>query len=225
MASRAFANRRPLKPHLLENSDVGGEVKHLRAQLDEAFTELETYLDLAPLISQEFTNAPATDDDYFLTSHAAAATQDVVNSGFAATSIASGARNVIITRSAAAGKYVTDDITVHGTLNGEAVTLTFTPGDADGGDVIEANETTGIDTILSVTFPGQVDTSGAFKVGFGVKFALNEAVKARAGLTAPIRQVYDGSVVTNGTFSGHLYTPNTAPNGTHDYAVIYEADV
>jgi len=48
----------------------------------------------------------------------------------------------------------------------------------------------------------------------------------------PIREVYDGSVVTNGTFSTAAtdpphgtYTANTAPNGTHDYALFYEADV
>jgi hypothetical protein len=54
---------------------------------------------------------------------------------------------------------------------------------------------------------------------------------SRAGLLAPLREIAAGSVVTNGTFvdaatdAPHgTYEPNTAPNGTNDYALYYEVD-
>jgi hypothetical protein len=84
--------------------------------------------------------------------------------------------------------------------------------------------------IQSVTFTGGTGTGATVAIGFGVVIGLKFQPILRAGQTSPIVPVFpelvDGAVAGS---AGHLssanntYTPNAAPNGTHKYAVYYEA--
>jgi hypothetical protein len=66
-------------------------------------------------------------------------------------------------------------------------------------------------------------------IGFGAVFGLSATIKSRAGRLAVIQEVAAGSVVTNGVFASSSaspphgsYAPNSAPDGSKDYAVTYE---
>ncbi len=228
MSSTLFGSKRSRKPHLLENNDLGGEVKDLRADIDEAFVSLEAGggVAIVPVVVQEFTNPEAADDDWFKASFATAATPNVGSTFTNATIPSLIPRSITISRTADVASYTTDPIVLTGTklVAGVAVPveLTFTPADADGGDVIESDEDDGFSTITGYDFPAQVDANGAFKIGFGAAIVLSYAVKSRAGLVAVIRQVVAGAVVTTGTFVGAKYTPAAPPDLSKDYAVYYE---
>lgn len=74
-------------------------------------------------------------------------------------------RAITITRSSSAGDYTTSAITVTGTYNGQTVTDTLTPADANGGDTIYGDQP--FDAITSIDLPAQVNTDGAFTFGTG----------------------------------------------------------
>lgn len=226
MSSQYFGPKGPNVPHLVRGQGgLQGEIVDLRADTDEAFEALENGGGL--FRSDEWIDPPAADDDYFLAAEAtqaAAVTLRASKSDFLQTSIPTGPRGIIITRSAAVGSYTTDPIIVKGKAYGEPVTLTFTPADADGGDVIQSDEDLGLDELISVEFPAQVDASGAFDVGFNAELVLFRAIDDLAGVADPIREVSGGAVVTTGSFSGRKYTPAAAPNGTNDYGVMYVGD-
>lgn len=85
-------------------------------------------------------------------------------------------------------------------------------------------------SISSIVYPAADGTDATIAITFAAPLGLSRVPKARAGLTAPTREIYDGTVVTNGTFTAPTttnkpygaYTPNTAADGAHDYAVYYE---
>lgn len=222
MASKLFGSKVAVAPHLLPSHGLPGEIVDLRKDVEAAFLALQSNGGL--FRTDEFTNPETATTNWYLSAKAGAVTAQVITSGFAHTAIATGIpRSVTVSRTSSAGAYTTSVITVKGTCRGVPVTLTFTPGDANGGDTIASNENLGMDTITEVDIPLQVSTAGAFNVGFGAAIALKETPVSRAGLVAVIREVSSGAVVTTGTFAGPLYTPAAAPNGTRDYAVTYEA--
>lgn len=84
----------------------------------------------------------------------------------------------------------------------------------------------------SIAYAAGDGTGATVAIGFvDTTIGLSKKVKTRAGLTSAIREVYDGSLVTNGTLTAAAsalpfgsYTPNAAPNGVHDYCIYYEFD-
>lgn len=82
--------------------------------------------------------------------------------------------------------------------------------------------------VTSLAFTAGDGTTTTVAVGFGNLLGLPYVPTARAGIAAPpiIKEIAAGSVVTNGVLSAtyNSYAPNTAPNGTNDYAIYYEAD-
>lgn len=87
-------------------------------------------------------------------------------------------------------------------------------------------------TGLSVAYAAGDGTGATNSIGFGVKMALTQKIKSRAGRLAVIQEVAAGSVVTNGTFVSPTtsppygsYAPNTAQDGANDYSVTYEHDL
>lgn len=74
-------------------------------------------------------------------------------------------RTITITRASNVGSYTTDDIVITGTWRGTAVTETYTPADADGGDSFRGSQP--FDTPPTVSIPAQVNTGGAFEIGVG----------------------------------------------------------
>lgn len=87
--------------------------------------------------------------------------------------------------------------------------------------------------VTSVALAAADGTGAILQFGFGPVIGLGSKIKTRAALTAPLKEVMDGAVVTTaGTFGSAAasppngsYTPDTAPNGTHDYALYYERDL
>lgn len=86
-------------------------------------------------------------------------------------------------------------------------------------------------TITSVVFAAGDGTGATVAMGYGNKFGFSKKAKVRVGIVNRLCEIAAGSVVTNGTFvvpaTGApygTYTPNTAPDGSNDYAVTYEVD-
>lgn len=87
-------------------------------------------------------------------------------------------------------------------------------------------------TITSIVLSGGTGTGATVAIGFAKIFGLPAKVKDRAGRRAVIQEVLDGALVTNGTFATPTtsppygsWSPNTNPDGAHDYAVTYERDI
>lgn len=84
-------------------------------------------------------------------------------------------------------------------------------------------------TITSVVYAAGVGPAATVSIGFGVLLGLPVPMKTRAGLAGSgglWREIAVGAVVTNGVVSAAngTYSPNTAVDGTRDYAIYYEAD-
>ncbi len=222
MPSHLFGSKGPQNPHMLVGSGLPKEVADLRKDLDETFVDLENG---GLYRTDEFTNPVAAAANHVKTSFATSVDASVLTaSQLTNASLPTGAREITITRSAAVGAYSLDPIVIEGLAYGKKRTLTFTPSTADGGDTLTSAEREGLDSITKVNVPGQVSGRGAFTIGITAKLGLRGGIKARAGLTAPLREVVDGAIVATATFDGRLYIPATAPNGTHDYAVTYEVN-
>lgn len=80
--------------------------------------------------------------------------------------------------------------------------------------------------ITSVAYPIGQGTDATVSIGYGLVLGLKKTPKSRAGAALPIREIVDGGLVTTGAMSAtnKTYTPATAPDGAHDYAVYYEYD-
>jgi hypothetical protein len=111
---------------------------------------------------------------------------------------------------------------------GELVPQTDTITATNGGGDAAKEGVKPFSFVTSIYVPAMGGGNSSLDFGFGVGIGLKAKVKSRAGLIRPLRCIYDGSVVTNGTFTNPtgsavaLYVPNTAPNGAHDYCVTYE---
>jgi hypothetical protein len=186
--------------------------------------------------SVEWTDAPVADVDFFVVDRASAAAIDVIDAADAEWQTVAELdppRNVTITTTAHSDIDAVD-VVLSGRVrdaDGELIAQTDTITLTDGGNATDAG-TRAFAFLDRVTIPAQSGTGGEIDVGFGAIIGLPSAIKTRAGLTAPIREVSGGSVVTNGTFTtgaaqppNGTYAPNTAPDGSEDYHLFYEADV
>jgi hypothetical protein len=184
----------------------------------------------------EFTDPPLADTDFFVVDRASSASADVINSGEAewqSVSELDPPRNVTITTTSHADIDAVD-VVVTGRVrdaNGNLIAQTDTITLTDGGGATDAG-TRAFSYIDSIAIPAQSGTGGELDFGFGDIIGLPSPIKTRAGLTAPIREVAAGAVATNGTFTtgaaqppNGTYEPNSAPDGSNDYSLFYEADI
>lgn len=224
MASSLFGSKRPRKPHLVAGGDLGAEIADLRSDIEEAYAADEA---LGKIVVDEFTNPETASTNRYLTSTATSASASTPTPTNTTVGTSMIPRSVTVTRSSSTGAYTTSVITIVGKRRGVTVTLTFTPGTADGGDTIQSNEDDGLDTITSIAIPAQVSTAGAFTIGFGAVLITRYPIKSRAGVVNWLKEINaNAAVALTGTFSGRKYTPlSTAPNGTRDYSVTYEGDL
>jgi hypothetical protein len=227
---------RPRAPHLAEerfNNGVQGELNLLRATIRSAFKYA------AVLWAAEYTNPAVADVDAFVlavTPEEAAGDPLVYEEGTALPLdgvLASGAipygRNVTATTVGADTEFVFPfSVVFEGEdMDGkdQSETLTFTSGTSPG-TIAGAKIFT---KITKVTIPNASAPSGVgtVSVGFGALLGMDRAPVSRAGLVNVVREVAAGSVVTNGTFSAanRSYSPNSAPDGSRDYYLLYEIDV
>ena len=195
-----------------------GEVHDLRKDLEKALAPM------ANIVIEEFTNP------------AAASTTEVRGATATVTS-------AVETAVAVSFPYprLISVTTAGGTPANAPATVTITGKDVDGRDMTEtinvpqtATTAFGAKAFKSVSkysFPAGDGTDATVAIGFGPGLGLSEAPMARAGLTAPVREIALGAAVTTGTLTGAatnppygLYTPSAAPNGSNDYAVFFEAN-
>jgi hypothetical protein len=159
---------------------------------------------------------------YTLVAGSTAIAGSIVNPATLATG---GARNVTITGGGTTGQCPTSAVVtgLDALGNAQTETLALTAGSATGSK--------GWSSFISVQFLGGTGTAGTEEIGFGVKLGLFYPPKLRAGQTSPLTPVFpeivDGAVLSTGFGTidtvNHSFTPATAPNGTHQYALYYEA--
>ncbi len=132
--------------------------------------------------------------------------------------------------------------TAGGTAADAPANVVITGTDAQGKTISEtlalaqtATTATSVNAYSSVTslvYPAADGTGATIAVSFGAAIGLKRPLKNRMGAAMPLlHEFMDGSVPTAGAVSAvatvgpyGAYTPNTAANGVHDYAIFYEFD-
>lgn len=226
----------PRAPHLAEeryNNGVQGELNLLRATLRNAFKYASIFW------SKEYTNPAVADVDAFVlavTPEEAAGDPlvyeegtDLPLDGVVASAAVPFGRNVTVTTVGADDQFSFPfDVVVEGLdLDGNDLTETITvasgasPGTIAGAKIFIK--------VTKATIPNCSAAAGAgtVSVGFGALLGMDRVPVTRAGLVNVIREVAAGSVVTNGTFvaANRSYAPSSAPDGSRDYYLVYEADL
>lgn len=133
--------------------------------------------------------------------------------------------------------------TAGGTPADAPATATITGKDVDGNALTEtvnlAQTATTADSakffgdITSIAMPAADGTGATISVGYSPAVGLPFMPKVVTGGVVPVREIMDGApVATAGTFVTPAagapyggYTPNTAFDGAHDYALYIERDV
>lgn len=217
-------------------SGIGKEISDLREDTRRALQPV------AALTAEEFTNVAVADVDGIALSRATVAAAVTLAGASLSGVVGAGnmvpPRNVTVTCSDSAATWA-GSITVSGYV--------LVPSKKPGAAYIELavtetialtnNATTAgaklFSRVTSVAVPAQVNTSGAYSVGFGTKLGLAQPIKSRAGALQVVQETEAGTVTTGAALSGTFTSattspphgavvPGTDPNGTNDYAYIYE---
>lgn len=213
--SGLFSKQGAAIPHLST-----GEVKDLRDDVSATLSPL------AAITVEEFTNPVAGGAAVLLAATATVASPVTV---LAAALLAPGLailagqpRNITFTTASTAADAPATALITGTDRNGKAQTETVNLAQT-------ATIATGVKlfkTIVSIVYPAADGTGATVSIGIGNAMPLSKTPKSRAGAALPIREIVDGGLVTTGAIdaTNKSYTPATAPNGTHDYAVYYEYD-
>lgn len=233
MSSKSFGSKVPVLPHLVRGSGgLSGEISDLRHDVEEAFQTIESLESgTNPIRVQEFTNPVAADAAGLEIATATTVAPRTVTSFLAGgvAALAAFPRNITFTTAGttpadAPATAVVTGTDVDGNALTETVTLAQTATIASGAKCFK--------TVTSVAYAAADGTDATVAIGFGAVFGLAKKAKVRAGAVAVLAEFAAGSKVTNGVFAtptasppNGSYAPNTAPNGTNDYAVFVERDM
>lgn len=182
-----------------------------------------------PLRKQTFTNLAAADTDAIKTAIATVAST-VTYSGADLNGVIGGGsisppRNITVT-------------TAGGTPADAPATATITGTAIDGSaqtEVINVGQTAttvagakAFATVTSIALSAADGTDATLAFGTGNVIGLDSKIDDVGGVAGIVKEVANATVVTNGVFvlpatSGPFgtYAPNSAPNGTNDYAILY----
>jgi hypothetical protein len=214
--SGLFSKQGPNVPHLST-----GELADLRKDI------VEELAPLAAIAIDEFTNPAAGGAAALLDATATTlAAQTVLAAALKSggkTLLAAQPRNLTFTTSGDTAADAPATATITGTdrdgrAQTEVVTIAQIATIAVGVKLFK--------TVTSIVYAVGQGTDAAVSIGIGNAMPLSKKPKARAGLTAPVREIAVGAVVTTGTLDATnlSYTPAAAPDGTKDFAVFYEYD-
>jgi hypothetical protein len=212
--SGLFANKAGDVPHL-----VDGELKDLRDDVKAEFAPL------AAITVDEFTNPAAAGAADLEAATATTVAPRTVTSFLAGglAKLVAFPRNITFTTAGGTAADAPATATITGTdPRGRAQTETVTIAQT-------ATIATGVKpfkTVTSIAYAAADGTGATVSIGIGAGLGLGMPPKARAGaVPLAIREMVDGGLVTTGALNANgLYTPATAPDGAHDYAVYYEYD-
>jgi hypothetical protein len=146
-----------------------------------------------------------------------------------------------LTKLAAHGARKVTFTTAGGTPADAPATVDIVGEDVDGNELTEtlalaqtAATVTSVgcySAITSVTYPAADGTSATVAIGIADTFGLPSKVRTLAGGPNIVREVEDGTAPTAGTFEDSAtsapygsYTPNTTPDGSADFGLVYEHD-
>lgn len=186
------------------------------------------------IVSDVFTNPPAADGDGISASHlgaAAAGTRNQTIGGALATNgvaVLTPARNVVIVVTHSSS-VVAMSGTIYGKRFGREVTEAWSVTAGTASKTFTGKKA--FDSVHRITETVAADASANTIIsGTGVVFG----VSAPISVASAVKEVVDGSVVTNGVLVAAstsaaadalgTYAPNTAPDGAHDYALWYISD-
>ena len=237
LGSGLFTKSIPYKAHILKNrmDGLGGEIAKLRADI------LAELAPMAALAIEEWTNAPASADDLIKLDFATSTSAQVITGAGLDGTVGGhkfiAPRTVCVTQDAGL-HYTHLNVTVKGLdAQGKAVTDTLLLLATGGPNTVGGVKF--FAQILEIDIPGQVDTGGVLSFGLGLdssasdtkKLGLSRSPKARTGALFIQEEYVDGSLVTSGALTlassdapYGSYTPSAAPNGAHDYSIVYEYD-
>jgi hypothetical protein len=224
LGSGQFSSPKAQKPHLLAGSGgLASEVADLRADIKKDF------LSNAAIAVEEFTDPPAAGV--------------ALISAVAQSQVAAGRSAVLLPLAAniSPPRNITVSTGAGGTPADAPATVVVTGKDINGAvqtETLNISQTAatvaGVKAFASVTSIVEAageGTGAALSYGIGALIGLGKPLKTRAGLVAVIREVAVGAVVTNGTFAlpaasppNGTYSPNSAADGSRDYALYYEYD-
>ncbi len=229
LGSGLFSKQHAIRAHLAQGMHGwSGELAEVRKDILTCLTPL------AGVAVEEF-DAPAAAS----TTAMQAATATVVAgityttaaggglTDLSATTLEVAARNVTFTTAGTTPAHAPASALITGfDAAGLAQTETVTPAVT----AATVSGVTGWSKITSIAFGAAGGTDATVSVGFGSVIGLKNVAKPRTGATTaqpPFREYVDGALpATAGTIDtvNKTYTPNAAPNGTHQYAVFYELD-
>lgn len=185
----------------------------------------------SPIYVEEFTD-PAAASGTALRAATASVTTERTTTSFSAGGVAALAaypRQIVFTTAGGTAADAPATATITGTdVNGDAITETVTLAQT----ATTATSAKFFATITSIVEAAGDGTGATIAIGIGAALGLRRKAKVRAGALMVVREISAGSYVTNGTFAlpsaaapNGSYTPNTAANGTNDYAIAYEVDL
>lgn len=214
--SGMFGDQIPKKAHLARGAGgVAGEVVDLRSDLARVLGAM------AAISVDEFTNPAAAGAADLEAATATVAAQRVVTTFLAGglAKLAAYPRNITFTTAGSTPADAPASATIVGTYRGKPQTETVNVAQT----ATIATGTKPFSTITSITFTAADGTDATVSIGVGAGLGVGQLPKSRAGAVTIMHEIAAGSVVTNGALTAEgLYTPNSAPNGTNDYAVYYE---
>lgn len=223
--SGLFTRKKPLKEHLAPAAGahgLEGEVADLRKDIGEAL------LPLAAITVDDYAVAPATAAAAGLKAATAtvAAAVTVLKAALLAPGLAALAaygRNVTFTTAGATASDAPASATITGIgMDGkvltETVNLAQTATIANGAKIFK--------DVTKIDFLAADGVGATIAIGFGVALGLSKVPLARGGGAVHIREIIDGAAVATGVLSttNRSFTPATAPNAAHTYAIYYEFD-
>lgn len=231
--SGLFSKRKAVAPHLVVSTGPGGglagEVADLRQDVAAELGKLGT------ITCEEFVNPPAAVTTAFKTAHAttvAAGKVFTVGSGLDGASaglLLPFPRPVTITT---AGGTAADALNTSVVFEGTDIygrTLTETVLAAGTASTVTGNKC--FKKVTKITEGASPGTGATIAYGFGAPIGLGLPIRTVQGLTGALREIAVGALVTNGTFVAAAtalpngsYSPNSAPDGTRDYAIYYDFD-
>jgi hypothetical protein len=217
-----WAAAQPVVGHLLSGGGLPKEIKDLRADLTTAFAGMpnlvvEEWTDLEPGTVNAIKTAAAT------VATVASFSGASLNGAVGAAAL-SRPRRVTVTTAGATASDAPATALITGlapdgvTAQTDTITVSQTAA--------TATSTKFFSKVTQIDLPAADGTGATLAFGFSSEVLLRRVPVSRAGLAFALHEVAAGVLVTTGTISvaNQSYTPASAPDGSKDYCIYYEAE-